>query len=525
MLTMSSRVLAQEPIHIGSRRELFVEDTLIERLGGAGRLQLHQPVRREVVFQTDAPWEGNACGYPSVIQEGRTIRLYYHGLHYTDGGAATLQLPDHPAVMCFAESTDGLCFTRPELGVCEWNGSKANNIVLTAGTVGAVGGDPAHTSVFQDANPDCPPEQRYKTIILGKGVLAGEGCGSLYCLVSPDGIHWSPLSDTPIITRGAFDSQNLAFWDPVRQEYREYHRGFREEDPGITGQFNGVRDILTSVSPQIGSFPEPQWLSYPEAPVEHLYTNQIMPYCRAPHLFIGFPMRYTEGDWRDTVFDLPGVEERMARATAHPRFGTAVTDALFMASRDGLTFKRWPEAFLRPGPQQIGSWVYGDNMLARGMAQTPSALPGAPDELSLYATEHYWEGTHMVFRRCSLRRDGFVSVGAPLAGGEIVTKPIVFEGGSLALNLETSGAGGVQVEVQNAAGNALPGYGLADCPAIRGDMLGHIVRWTGGNDVTALAGQPVRLRFVLHDADLYAFQFVPRVPEPVRPEIPKPAAG
>jgi hypothetical protein len=502
------------PLPIGSRLELFVEDTLIERLAGAARLQLHQPVRREVVFRTDAPWEGNACGYPSIVQDGDTVRLYYHGLHYRHSGPPAQARADHAAVMCFAESSDGLHFTRPELGVCEWEGSTANNIVLLPDTAAAVGGDPAHTSTFLDTNPNCPPDQRYKTIIVGKG--------GMFCLVSPDGIHWSPLSTEPIVTHGAFDSQNLAFWDSVRGEYREYHRGFREADSSVYGQFNGVRDILTAVSPDLAHFPEPRWLEYPGATPEHLYVNQIIPYFRAPHLFVGFPMRYTEGDWRDTVFDLPGVEERMARAAAHPRYGTAVTDCLFMASRDGLTFKRWPEAFLRPGPQQVGSWVYGDNMLAWGMVKTPAAVEYAPDELSFYTVDHYWEGTYAAFRRCTLRVDGFVSVAAPQSGGEVVTPPVVFEGGNLTLNLETSGAGGVQVELQDAASNPLPGYTLADCPAIRGDTLCHVVRWTGtGGDVRPLCGQPVRLRLVLHDADVYAFQFVPYAPEPVRPDIPK----
>lgn len=515
---------AQGPIQIGSRLELFVEDTLIDRLGQGARLQLHQPVRREIVFQTDAPWEGNACGYPSLVQDGKTVRLYYHGLHYRHSGPPAQARAEHDAVMCYAESTDGgLTFQRPELGVCAWEGSQANNIVLTPECVAAIGGDPAHTATFYDTNPNCPADERYKTIIVGRKIEGGDGWGSLYCLVSPDGIHWSVLSEEPIITRGAFDSQNLLFWDPVRQEYREYHRGFREADPSVFGECNGLRDILTATSSDIRHFPTPEWLEYPGALPEQLYVNQVQPYARAPHLFMGFPMRYTEGDWRDTAFDLPGLEERMARAAAHPRYGTAVTDCLFMASRDGLSFKRWGEAFLRPGPQQVGSWVYGDNMIAWGMIETPSAVEYAPNELSFYAVDHYWEGTAAAFRRCTLRVDGFVSVNAPQSGGELVTKPLVFEGGSLSLNLETSGAAGVQVEIQDETGAPIPGYGLADCPAIRGDTLSHIVRWSGvGNDVSPLAGKPVRLRFVLHDADVYAFQFVPRAPEPVRPEIPKP---
>jgi hypothetical protein len=100
----------------------------------------------------------------------------------------------------------------------------------------------------------------------------------------------------------------------------------------------------------------------------------------------------------------------------------------------------------------------------------------------------------------------------------MVTKPLIFDGGNLRLNFETSGAGGIQVEIQDADGIALSGYALADCPPIPGDRLNHVVRWKGkGGDVRPLAGRPVRLRFVLKDADLYALQFTPYEPEPARP--------
>ena len=319
------------------------------------------------------------------------------------------------------------------------------------------------------------------------------------------------MSPDPIVTEGAFDSQNLLFWDSVRREYREYHRGFRA----------GIRDILTSASGNFLHFPKPRWVEYTGALPEHLYTNQIQPYFRAPHLLVGFPMRYTDRGWSDPLLDLPGVEERMVRAKSERRFGTAVTDAVFMTSRDGFAFHRWPEAFIRPGPRRTGSWVYGDNFVFWGLTETASDLGDAPDELSLYATEDYWEGTSTSVRRYTLRLDGFVSLSAPQAGGEAVTHPLVFEGGNLALNLETSGAGGVQVEIRDEKGRPIPGFGLDACPPIRGDTIRHVVRWRGnGGDLRSLAEKPVRLRFRLHDADVYSFQFVPFAPEPVRPAIP-----
>jgi hypothetical protein len=89
----------------------------------------------------------------------------------------------------------------------------------------------------------------------------------------------------------------------------------------------------------------------------------------------------------------------------------------------------------------------------------------------------------------------------------VVTQPLVFRGRRLSLNFSTSAAGGIRVEIQDAGGQPLPGFALDDCPEVFGDTLERTVGWQGGSDVSALAGKPVRLRFALRDADLFAFQF------------------
>ncbi|MDZ7617750.1 MAG: hypothetical protein U1E05_12145, partial [Patescibacteria group bacterium] len=90
------------------------------------------------------------------------------------------------------------------------------------------------------------------------------------------------------------------------------------------------------------------------------------------------------------------------------------------------------------------------------------------------------------------------------------------------INVATSAAGSVQVEIQDAAGKPVDGFSLADSPEIFCDSLRYVVRWRQGGDVGSLAGKPVRLRFVLRDADLYAFQFVPYEPDPERPNVAQP---
>ena len=235
---------------------------------------------------------------------------------------------------------------------------------------------------------------------------------------------------------------------------------------------------------------------------------------------MGFPMRYNDRGWSGPMLDLPGQDVRVARAGHSRRYGTTVTDAVFMTSRDGLHFKRWSEAFIRPGPKESRSWVYGDNFIFWGMVETPSVFGDAPNELSFYVTEGYWENAYTSVRRHTLRMDGFVSASAPYSGGELVTKPLVFEGGNLALNVETSAFGSIQVEVQDADGSPIEGYALKQCPPIFCDRLRHVVRWESvGGDLRPLEGKPVRLRFLLRDADLYAFQFVPYAPEPKRPAV------
>ena len=468
---------------IASRLELFTDRALIESLSGGAALRMHRPTPQEIALVADAPWEGNASIYVTVFRDGDVYRMYYRG------GQSKLTPQEyaeaHPSTYCYAESTDGIHWTKPDLGLVEFAGSRHNNIVLLG-----IGAD--SFAPFIDTNPACPPDAKYKAIANGGGGGAG-----LYVFRSPDGLHWSRVADKPVITKGAFDSQNLAFWDITRHEYRCYFRDFREG-----------RDIKTSTSPDMATWSEPTWLDYAPGRSGELYTNQILPYYRAPHIFLGFPTRYVDRGWTPSHEYLPQLDHRHVRAGPSPREGSAVTEGMFMSSHDGQHFSIWPEAFLRPGLRTRDEWFYGDNYQAWGLVETKSAIADTPPEISLYATEGYHQeqgGT--AFRRYTLRVDGFVSVEAPLSGGEMLTKPLTFSGRELVLNVSTSAAGSVRVEIQGVDGKPLPGYALADCPEIFGDSLGRPVAWKAGGYLSKLAGQPIRLRFELKDADLYSMRF------------------
>ena len=488
-------VRARDPgLEIGSRLELFVDGALIEEIRGNARLELRRPTPGEVVLVTDRSWEGNACGYFTVFQDDGRYRMYYRGSQFITG--ETLKL-GHREVVCYVESLDGIRWYRPNLGLVEFEGSRSNNIILDRIPVGGT----IHNFVpFKDANPAAAPDARYKA------VSSGSEARGLYAWKSPDGIHWELMADRPVITKGAFDSQNLAFWDPVRGEYREYHRYFRKLDDDPAGK-RGIRDILTGTSQDFLDWTDPVTLTYSGAPDEELYTNQILPYYRAPHILLGFPTRYVEWGWTDSMKALSEQEHRRLRAGVHVRFGTALTEGIFMAGRDRISFRRWQEAFVRPGLRPVGNWVYGDNYQNWGLVETRSHMEGAPNELSVYVNEGYWRGNSTNIRRYTLRIDGFVAVTAPMAGGEIVTRPLQFQGSRLTLNFSTSAAGSIRVELQDSAGTPLEGFSLDDSSVVFGDELEREVRWRGDPDLSSLAGRPLRLRFVLQDADLFALRF------------------
>lgn len=485
-----SALHAAEPIEVGARRELFVDDLLIDSLTGARR-QLHHPVPREIAIQHDSPWEGAGSGYHSLIRDGDLYRLYYRG---TVLGVEQGRLRLGREVYCYAESQDGITFHKPKLGLHEFEGSRENNIIWTG--VGTHNFAP-----FLDTRTDCPPESRFKA-------LAGTAQeGGLFAFHSADGIRWSLMREEPVVTQGAFDSQNLAFWDASAGLYRAYFRTFTAGvTTGKEWKPAGFRAIRTATSKDFIVWENEQDLTYENSPAEHLYTNQIAPYPRAPHILLGFPTRYIERGWSESMRSLPEPVLREQRATAHLRYGTALTEGLLMASRDGVRFERWNEAFLRPGPERPGTWLYGQQFIAWHVVETASSLPGASPELSLYGLEGSWHGPGNALRRYTLRLDGFVSIQADATGGELLTQPLLLTGKRLTLNFSTSAAGEIRVELQNQQGIPLPGYELEACQPLFGDTLARPVTWQENSALPTGNAQPLRLRISLQDADLYSFR-------------------
>jgi len=184
---------------------------------------------------------------------------------------------------------------------------------------------------------------------------------------------------------------------------------------------------------------------------------------------------------------------------AHPV--TGISDAVMMTSRNGHDFDRaFMEGFFRAGRDQKN---WGD----RVVSPTWGLLQTGDDAISLYFDQRTrFPSKHIV--RATLRLDGFASAQAGYEGGELVTRPLRFQGQRLELNYATSAVGSVRVEIQTPDGQPIDGFAASDAKELYGDEIAGIYSWTSGSDVSALAGKPIRLRFLLKDVDLYAYRFV-----------------
>ncbi len=460
---------------IGSRRELFVDGLLIDRLDGASlKLQEPRPGGVAVRFGEGAgrSVESRRAFYATVLQDGGAYRMYYRGGSY---GRTERGFESHT---CYAESGDGVTWHKPSLGLVEAEGSTANNVILGSGW---------QFCPFVDTRAGVAPGERLKANARHDDGLHG--------YVSGDGVHWTETSPEAIVPNALsnhFDSQNAMFWSEAEGQYVLYAR----HNEG------GNRAMARSTSPDFAAWSGPTLMSYSDTgstvPSEHLYTNQTHPYFRAPHVYVAMPGRIFFDRRTVTEEELEFAEREMDSWGGGPR---DCSDGVLLTSRAGTTRYDFTfmESFVRPGigPQ---NWTSRNNYPALGVVQT------GPAEMSFYVHRAYGQGNAHL-ERMTLRLDGFSSLNAPYAGGGAVTKPFTFTGESLEINYATSAAGSIRVELQDEAGTALPGFGADECDELIGDEVARTVTWHGEGSVAALAGRPVRIRFAMRDADVYSFRF------------------
>ena len=199
------------------------------------------------------------------------------------------------------------------------------------------------------------------------------------------------------------------------------------------------------------------------------------------------------------------------RKTKSAPYAPGVIDARLAVSRDGVNFERLGErkpfltlgpegafdsqmVWVAPNPIPMGDelWFYyvGGNTNHEGVLDPKAASPQSGVGLA------------------TLRVDGFVSADAAYTGGQLTTKPLVFRGTELQVNLDTGGGGSLQVELLDASGVPIPGFTRESATVLYGNSVRKTVTWGETRDLHAFAGKPTALRFHMRDCRLYAFQFV-----------------
>lgn len=459
---------AQVPVQIGNRREIFVDNYLLDKLSGSF-IRLHNPHNEGAVLKFDKPWEGHFSGYCTIIKDGSLYRAYYRGVRSSGSDGRDEE------VTCYAESKDGISWTKPDLGIKMVGGSTSNNTILA--------NEPPVThnfSPFIDTNPKAKPGEKYKA-------LGGTGKSGLMAYVSADGIHWKKAQQESVFRKGLFDSQNVSFWSESEQKYVCYFRSWTGDG------YKGFRSVSRTTSPDFFNWSDPVAMTFGDTPMEHLYTQQTSPYFRAPHIYVAIGARFMPN--RKVVSD-----EQAVKLNVNPQYYNDCSDAVMLTTRGGSSYDRtFMESYIRPGVG-LANWVSRSNYPALNVVQTSDT------EMSVYVNEEYAQPTAHL-KRYSMRLDGFTSLSAPFKGGEVLTKAFVFTGSQLEINYSTSAAGEIKLELQNEKGEPIPGFSLDDCQTIIGNEIKRVVSWKGKEDLSAWSSKPVRLRIFLKDADLYSLKF------------------
>ncbi|MFA7004104.1 MAG: hypothetical protein WC429_08720, partial [Verrucomicrobiia bacterium] len=289
-------------------RHLFLDPAFVQQTTNVS-LHVNPPQRREIVIRPDKPWEQLMISfYLTVLDEEGKLRMWY----------ICRDKENRPNV-AYAESRDGVHWTKPNLGIVEYDGSKENNLTGLTTFEGVV---------FRDPNAPATERYAYVTHLWTEGMVRFH---------SPDGLHWR-RDKTPLLRLGA-DTQNVTFWDERLGKYVLYLRGWkRAEDKKLSrkvvcteiSNLTSPLDVGPSRKslylwgkekvPVIGNeFPTVFTADESDPPNSDVYTISAQPYPLDPHWYLGFPSMFQR-------------EQRMSDGPLEVQFA---------GSRDGITWHRY----------------------------------------------------------------------------------------------------------------------------------------------------------------------------------------
>ena len=490
-------------LHISRNRQLFLDSLILEQVQDVTRT-LHRPqkVAENPLVSADQPWEGVtyfACNTFQVVYDAKDDRFkcLYTDWHW-DAKEYAKRRNWHDTDIsllrqAYAESGDGLRWTKPVLGRVQENGQDTN-LVWGGGEIGTV----YCNAVIEDPHA-AAEDKRWKCLY----VHDAPGIHTIEAGYSANLIDWTPYPSLPVFgTRTYLNDVMTIAYDPYARLFilmtREPIQAYVPPLPGNPHSDSSFfsphypHDITRMNKRRIWQCLSADFLHW-SPPVPHtykddypktqLYTNSTVPCPGAEHIYLSFPNRYVQYRIPDPDHKEPGVN-----------------DALFMCSRDCASWTRYLDAWVRPGLDPF-NWTERNNYPAWGIVRSSDT------EWSMYISEHYRRpGVPVRLRRLSIPPYRFVSISAAHTGGAAVTKPFAFTGTDLYLNCSTSAAGGVSVTVLSEDGRNIDGFGTDDMEPYFGDSLSARIRWRGDRKIGELVDRPIRLRFSLNDADIFAMQ-------------------
>jgi hypothetical protein len=320
-------------------------------------------------------------------------------------------------------------------------------------------------------------------------------------------------------------------YDPCRDRYVAYVRAF----PEVGGPYHCKRCVARVETADLYAMPWPhghnpanrkpaghdfpyineelEIVMGPDAddpPMTDLYNPCVQVYAEAQEVYLAFPAMYR--CWGYGGSNLSAGRDHRGNCSNDGVFETQLA-----VSRDGVRFTRYRTPYLlagmirntagSDGDLDCGLMMMGIGMLRRGDEIWQYYYGCRRTHLSRADGERFGMAGEGIFRVVQ-RLDGFASRAAGQRGGEFSTPPLVFAGNRLQLNAACHGLGEIWVEIQDEHGTPVPGWVQADAVSVDRNGTAQEVWWQGGPDVSPLAGRPVRLRFVMRSARLFAFQFV-----------------
>lgn len=467
----------------GPWRRLFLDATVVEEQQGLARL-FHAAEKHPAnpVVRRDRPWEAVSAitgpyVYGTVFRESGKFRLWYE-IHHKGSHTG------------YAESADGLNWTKPNLGLISLDGSKENNLVISVFDRAATGGVCHNASVLR-----CPdatdPQKRYALFGFDREV----GARVAY---SPDGLRWRFAPETA--SKPLFTSSDVVnfFYDPLQQRYAATWktRNRRGRAVGVAWSKDGLHWSKP--------FDGPVFVADDLDPdATQIYGMPVFPY---QGLYIGLPWIY------------------LAR---YIKYGGYTTQRMYEAQQDSpramevqlawswdlVNWTRPPERpqFIMRAP---GQWD-------GGMIVTARAPVRVGDELWFYYGGcdgfHDEPRVNAAIGLATLRLDGFCSMRAGANEGWLISRREPAREPVVTINARTGRDGYVTAELLDRKNRVLPGFSRNECTPFSGDSVKHELRW---KTVRFPSGNPpadYKIRFWLRNADL--FSYLPHGLDPNQPDF------